>query len=580
MDNIFDINFLNDERGIACIFNREEILNKTFKIKIKLIINAINKMGEIKNIAVILDRTDNLLAVLCASLIGGYTYIPIDPTLPINRISYMLKNSNADLVITSSKYIMSYAPLFMTLNIDDVFAIGTDVIVEFNAIDKQNEIAYIIYTSGTTGTPKGVEIKRDSLVNFIEGVSKRIDFSAGKRILSSTTVSFDIFFMETIMALCKGLTIVLANDEEYRNPKLLANLIEENNVDMIQLTPSKLQLMLNYDRELKCFNKVSEIMIGGETFAKELLKILKSKTKAKIYNMYGPTEATIWVTISELTYKEDVDLGTPIQNAQLYIIDDKNNIVTNETIGEIIITGICLAKCYHDDEKLTNDKFIYLSDASLTFLAYRTGDLGRLSEGRFFYMGRKDSQVKIRGNRIELEEIESVLNSNNAICQSVVVDITTNSGDKILVAFIVENSLIDDVEICLFLSAYLPEYMIPAKYIRVDKLEYTFNEKIDRKLLREKYKGMEATPNTNYVAFNLQDEIINVIKNNIDQNIFSTVTCDMELPSSGIDSVTFVKIVVALEEFFNFEFDDEMLLFTAFPTIKSMVEYVESKIQK
>lgn len=579
MDNQFGWNFLKDERGIACIFNGKKILNKVFEIKIKLFLSAITKVGSIKNIAVILDRSDSLLTVLCASLIGGYTYIPIDPSLPINRINHMLKNGNVDLIITSSKYEDLYQSAFVILNVDNIFSTTNSLTEELNVSNGQNEIAYIIYTSGTTGIPKGVEIRRSSLINFIEGVSKRIDFSVGKRILSSTTVSFDIFFLETIMALYKGVTIVLANDEEYQNPKLLTNLIEDNNVNMLQMTPSKIQLMLNYDRELKCFNNIRDIMVGGEIFTPSLLKTLKNKTKAKIYNMYGPTETTIWATISELTHKEDVDLGTPIQNTQIYIMDDNQDIITDGKVGEIAIAGDCLAKCYHCDEQLTNDKFIYLSNGELDFLAYKTGDLGRVSGTRLFYMGRMDSQVKIRGNRIELEEIESVLNANNKIRQSVVTDVTTNSDDKILVAFIIENSHINDDEICLFLKEYLPEYMIPVKYIRIDDFEYTFNEKIDRKLLKEKYLTVELLSDENSESFDMQNDILNVIKGSIDQAIFGAVTFGMDLSSSGIDSITFIKIVVALEESFNFEFDDEMLLFTAFPTIKSMVEYVESKIQ-
>jgi surfactin family lipopeptide synthetase A len=320
-------------------------------------------------------------------------------------------------------------------------------------------------------------------------------------------------------------------------------------------------------------------MVGGEIFTPNLLKTLKNKTKAKIYNMYGPTEATIWVTISELTRKNEVDLGAPIQNTQIYIIDENQNITTDEKIGEIAIAGACLAECYHGDEQLTNDKFIHLSTGDLNFRAYKTGDMGRVSENRLFYIGRKDNQVKIRGNRIELEEVEFVLNANSHIHQSVVTDVTTSSNDKILVAFILENSHINDYDICLFLKEYLPEYMIPVKYVRVDKFEYTFNEKIDRKLLKEKYLTVEVVSGQNNDSFTLEDDILNVIKSNVDQTIFGAVTLDTDLLSSGIDSITFMSTVVALEESFNFEFEDEMLLITKFPTLRSMVEYVASKAQ-
>ena len=575
MNNSFlEIDYKND-CDIAYIYNGKKMINKVLDIKTKLFLRSLEEKGSVNTIAIILDRTDNLLIALLACLVGGYTYIPIDPLLPRNRIAQMLDCSDVDLIVTSAKFYNDYKSSNSALCIDEVFFNTHSFTNKVGTISKVNELAYIIYTSGTTGKPKGVEITRESLWNFLNGVSERIDFTKGKRILCSSPVSFDIFFLETVVALYNGVTIVLANDEEYQNPKAIAKLIEDNSINMIQMTPSKLQLMLNYDENLNCLKNVSEIMLGGEILSVKLLKALKQKTNARIYNMYGPTEATLWPTISELTYKEDVDIGTPISNVEIYIIDENNSIISGNEVGEIAIAGACLAKGYHNDESLTNKKFVFLDE--LNKRIYKTGDLGRIIGNRLFYVGRIDNQVKIRGNRIELEEIESVINNNSKIKCAVVTDIIIKSDEKALIAFIIEKSSISDKEIQSYIKEYLPSYMIPAKFVKVKDFEYTFNGKVDRKRLKEIHLGIEIHTDQ-YEILSFQDEILSVIKSNIDQDIFGDITMDLDILNSGIDSITFVTITVALETAFDIEFDDEMLLLTAFPTVKSIVEYVESKI--
>ena len=212
------------------------------------------------------------------------------------------------------------------------------------------------------------------------------------------------------MALNKGLTVVLADEEEQRNPKLMAKFIQDNAVDIIQMTPSRMQLLLNYDKELICLKSVKEIMIGGEAFPFGLLQTLQEKTTARIYNMYGPTETTIWSTISNLTYKDHIDIGRPIKNTEIYIMDDSLTLLPSGQIGEICIGGKGLAKGYVGRDDLTAEKFIYLPQKP-NVRVYRTGDMGRhLPDGDLEYLGRTDNQVKIRGHRVELEEIESHLN--------------------------------------------------------------------------------------------------------------------------------------------------------------------------
>lgn len=512
----------------------------------------------------IMRRTPELIFAMCMCLERNNTVIPIDPAYPKKHIDYIIKDSAPDKIISD---IDSYNDLFQ----------------EKRSNITQNDVAYILYTSGSTGHPKGVEVTYEALSNFIEGISETIDFSPGKRIACLTTISFDIFFLESIVALNKGLTVVLADEEEQRNPKLMAKFIKDNAVDIIQMTPSRMQLLLNYDKELICLKSVKEIMIGGEAFPFGLLQTLQEKTTARIYNMYGPTETTIWSTISNLTYKDHIDIGRPIKNTEIYIMDDSLTLLPSGQIGEICIGGKGLAKGYVGRDDLTAEKFIYLPQKP-NVRVYRTGDMGRhLPDGDLEYLGRTDNQVKIRGHRVELEEIESHLNQIKGIHQAVVIALETNETDKILQAFYTSDATLNQKEITDYLSSKLPEYMIPVRFKRVESFLQTENGKIDRKRVLQCVEiktGDDLPEESKLSELNaVPQKAFGVIKSTLAPKN-EDVTLETSFVEAGVDSITFVNLVVALESEFNFEWDDEMLLITAFSTIRSMVEYVDSKISE
>ena len=512
----------------------------------------------------IMRRTPELIFAMCMCLERNNTVIPIDPAYPKKHIDYIIKDSAPDKIISD---IDSYNDLFQ----------------EKRSNITQNDVAYILYTSGSTGHPKGVEVTYEALSNFIEGISETIDFSPGKRIACLTTISFDIFFLESIVALNKGLTVVLADEEEQRNPKLMAKFIKDNAVDIIQMTPSRMQLLLNYDKELICLKSVKEIMIGGEAFPFGLLQTLQEKTTARIYNMYGPTETTIWSTISNLTYKDHIDIGRPIKNTEIYIMDDSLTLLPSGQIGEICIGGKGLAKGYVGRDDLTAEKFIYLPQKP-NVRVYRTGDMGRhLPDGDLEYLGRTDNQVKIRGHRVELEEIESHLNQIKGIHQAVVIALETNETDKILQAFYTSDATLNQKEITDYLSSKLPEYMIPVRFKRVESFLQTENGKIDRKRVLQCVEiktGDDLPEESKLSELNaVPQKAIGEIKSTLAPKN-EDVTLETSFVEAGVDSITFVNLVVALESEFNFEWDDEMLLITAFSTIRSMVEYVDSKISE
>jgi len=567
------------ELGQGCIEFKEKITGEELDTRVNIACSYLAKyLTNTSAIGLMLPRTPDLIVVILAALKLKIPFIPIDITQPIERIKYIISEANINAIITTR-----------TINLN----FGFDNIIYIDAIDFSiqsfsesfnfnSTLVYILYTSGSTGRPKGVEVTWEGFENFIEAISDIIDFSPGKRIACLTTVFFDIFFLESIMALYKGLTVVLASEEEQHNPKLMAKFIERNAIDMIQMTPSRMQLLLNHDKELSCLKSVKEILIGGEAFPLSLLRVLQEKTTANIYNMYGPTETTIWSTVSDLTYKDCIDIGRPIKNTEIYIIDEKLNILSDGQAGEICIAGRGLAKGYVGDDDLTAKKFLYLPQ-KLNLRVYRTGDLGKyLPDGNLEYLGRMDNQVKIRGHRIELEEIEAHINQFDGIKQSVVIAIEVSDTDKILEAFFTSDIDINAEVIHDFLALRLPQYMIPVRFKRIKGFLYTANGKIDRKRMLEceeiKSNDVISIMSASTKLSDIQKKAFEVIIANLSEKVLDNISIDIDFPSIGLDSITFVKIIVALEAEFNFEFDDEMLLITKFPTVKSMVEYVESKV--
>lgn len=536
--------------------------------------NCTYKCASYDRIGILLDRNRAMLSAMYNAYQNHITYVPMDPFLPDERIDKIVADSQLDCIITCEKY-------KSRIKNCDVTLVNEDDVIQFEQSRKYNDVAYILYTSGSTGTPNGVEVTYEALKNLIEGVSSVIDFSPNKRIACFTNVSFDIFFLESIMALEKGLSVVLADEYEQKNPKLMAKLISDNRVDMIQMTPSRMQLLINHDPELKHLTNVKEIMIGGEAFPLTMLKILQEKTCAKIYNMYGPTETTVWSTISDLTCKNRIDIGTPILNTQIYIVDSDMNIVPDGEKGEICIAGKGLAKGYLEQVDLTAEKFVYLPQYP-TVKVYRTGDYGRyLTYGALECLGRMDNQIKIRGHRIELEEVEYNITQFDGIVQSVVIATNVGELEYKLEAFFTSSNDVDIEKLREFLQEKIPNYMIPLLYKRVDSFMYTPNGKIDRKRVRECFEYFDDHPSEKtsgaQILTDFQKEILGVILSNIeDKSIFLEPQTD--LSNAGMDSITFIKIVVSLEATYDFEFSDEKLLMSEFPTVKSLIEYVESEL--
>ena len=435
-------------------------------------------------VGIMLNRSPELIISMLAILKSGAAYLPIDPTYPENRINYIISDSNIDTLITSNNLNNEFIEVDNTITAD---LTNTDIFSNNNTENLSNinipeDTAYVIYTSGSTGNPKGVSISHKNVNNFIATVSRKINFVGN--IISVTTFCFDIFVLESLLPLQIGQTVVLASDEDQNSPQKLNTLCMKYNVSMLQTTPSKMSLLL-YDTSLEFIKNLKVVMVGGEPFPSNLLELLKSITTAKIYNMYGPTETTVWSTIKELSNTDTITIGKPIGNTQVYILDSDNNLVPIGVPGSLYIGGDGVSKGYLHKPELTSEKFINNPFIDNDII-YNTGDIARwTTDGEIICLGRSDSQVKLRGLRIELEEIENNIEDFPDISKAIVCIKTDSFGRQFICAYYTATTKVSVPKLRAFLNNYLPSYMIPSYYSQLSNFTYTPNGKIDRKKLPE-----------------------------------------------------------------------------------------------
>ena len=470
-----------------------ELNNRSNQIARYLIESEI-KVGDV--VALSTDRNIEMLIVLLGIMKSGATYLPIDPEFPTNRVEYMLQDSSTKLILLSEKYKNKFHTHAKQITIEDVIAKLDEVDHSINSVKISfDDIAYILYTSGSTGMPKGTKITHQNFANFAISMVKTPGIHFSDKILAITTVSFDISYLELIVPLTTGAEIVIANAEDAKDGRVLLEMLENENISILQATPSRWQMLLDCGWTKKYDLK---IFTGGEALTKELAEKLLERS-SEIWNMYAPTETTIYSIVKKITHKnQPVTIGLPINNTSVYILNENNNNVPNGVIGEICIGGAGVANGYLNQPKLTDEKFIIDPFSLQGTKMYKTGDLGKISEdGEIICLGREDNQVKIRGYRIELGEIESLLLKQDGIQQAVVLAIEDQHGDKKLVAYLIIDSNIVKTDLLEGnqlhpneeiikkwknnLIQELPLYMLPDNYIIMDKFPLTPNAKIDRK---------------------------------------------------------------------------------------------------
>lgn len=435
-------------------------------------------------VGVHMARSIDLVATLLSVLRIGATYLPLDPGLPDERLRLICGDARLALLVTDDEerpgWLDDAAKTIRSETMTQASELaGT---LEDVAVDPA-DAAYMIYTSGSTGKPKGVVVRHSNVVNFLLSMAREPGMVESDRLLAVTTCSFDISVLEFFLPLCVGAEVVIATNEETRDGKTLAELLEKRRITVLQSTPATWKLLLASGWKSGTGLKA---LCGGEAMPIELARELLPRVGA-LYNMYGPTETTVWSTVHrfEAEPRDKVPLGKPIRNTRLYVLDRNRRPVPPGTIGELCIGGRGVAAGYHDRAELTADKF-----ADLPFRPeeriYATGDLVRFSgSGELYFEGRSDDQVKIRGYRVELGDIENALQQVESVSEAVVVVKQLSTDDHRLIAHVVpaKGTALSAAKLRKELRRVLPDYMIPQHIVEIAAMPLSPSGKIDRKAL-------------------------------------------------------------------------------------------------
>jgi amino acid adenylation domain-containing protein len=450
-------------------------------------------------VAIAVERSPALVVSLLAIMKCGATYVPLDPSYPAERLGFMLTDSGAKFLLASAP--ASLVTTVTVLSIKEALESArhhSDQ--EPAAVVGSHELLYVLYTSGSTGKPKGVQVTHRNAVNFLWSMRQAPGIGPNDRLLAITTVSFDIAGLELFLPLVSGAAVVLADAFAAKDGAELLRLVADERITLLQATPSSWRMMLDAGWEQRL---PLTALSGGEALSRELAGRLLARTKA-VWNMYGPTETTVWSTVKQVTQvAEEVSIGRPIANTQVYVLDEHGRPAGVGAVGELCIGGDGVARGYLNRPALTAEKFMpdpFTEEAGA--LLYRTGDLARLlPSGELQCLGRLDQQVKIRGYRIEPSEIEHALVALDEVREAVVVAHPPQGGASRLVAYVVPAAHLAQVPGKAHISRWqkalateLPAYMVPSEVIIIENIPLTLNGKVDRKALPQPAAPRQLAP--------------------------------------------------------------------------------------
>jgi amino acid adenylation domain-containing protein len=432
-------------------------------------------------VAVHLERGPHLLTAFLAVLKTGGAYVPIDPEYPSGRVAFMAGDCGAQVMVTQSALAGRVdGTTRHTVVLDrDHAAIDARPDRALGRTATGGDLAYVIYTSGSTGTPKGVMVHHRALTNFVKSIVERPGLRAGESVVALTTISFDPSVLEMYVPLLVGATVVMAGTEQARDPARMTDLIARTRPTAVQATPVTLRMLVDFGWQAPAGLTV---LSGGEKLPAELAQRLAAHG-AVVWDLYGPTEATVWATAARLDSAGRVEDWSPLANYTIHLLDKDLEPVAVGAVGELYIGGPSVALGYRGQPALTAEKYVPDPYAVIPGgRIYHTGDLARRRvDGSVEILGRADRQVKIRGHRMEPGEIEAALTAHQAIRAAVVHPTPTPSGELQLTAYLVArgDTLPPAEELRELLLQRMPDYMAPAAYLQLAAFPLTPNGKID-----------------------------------------------------------------------------------------------------
>ncbi|MBW1295667.1 non-ribosomal peptide synthetase [Aquimarina litoralis] len=574
--DLFENQVAQTPNKIAIDFDTKKYTYKELDLESNKLAHILRSKYSFKNdahIGLLLENSDLTIISILGILKAGYSYIPIDINYPRERQSYIVDDAQLGLLITTTDYMFE-----VDFYEGDIFAID----VELNEADEiailpnrdhltNDSLAYVLYTSGSTGHPKGVKVRHSSLFNYL---SWGQDYYLKSKSLRNynfgwfTSLSFDLTITSLFLPIISGGTLFIPKGND-----LLTNLkwYLKQDISNIKLTPAHVSLC----EELNINESNLELaIVGGDKLLQKHVSSLQSiKETIHIFNEYGPTETTVGCTVKEIHSENEINIGVPIANTRVYIMNEQMNIQPVGIVGEICIAGYGLAEGYLNKDELTNQKFVSDPYYKGEYL-YRTGDLGiRLPNGEFEYIGRKDNQVKIRGYRIELEEIEKAIGAIPDVKSNTVVIVDDEIGNKELVAFVHSNVELNINGIKEKLNSYLPDYMIPSNFFQLDSIPLTVNGKVDKKKILSSKILNEVNATNAYIApsnelektlVDIWEIVLEREKIGVEDNFFAI----------GGNSLRGMKVLIKIENEFAIQMNVTQLFEN--PTISKLASLIES----
>jgi amino acid adenylation domain-containing protein/non-ribosomal peptide synthase protein (TIGR01720 family) len=502
---LFEMQVARSPEAEAVIFEEQRLSYRELNEQANRLAQRLRRygVGPESLVGVLLNRSAEMVTALLGVLKTGGAYVPLDPGYPQERLRFMLEDARGQVLLTQDALREQWQWYQGTvLCIDSDPSADYDDAATFSTpVAGPDNLAYVIYTSGSSGKPKGVAVTHSAVVNLLWHMSCEPGLSARDTLLAVTTLSFDIAALEIYLPLIVGAKLVIVSRETAADGSLLSDTLQRCDVTAMQATPTTWRLLIESGwkgaSELK-------VLCGGEALSRDLAEQLLQHGR-EIWNVYGPTETTIWSTAQPVhNNTRTISIGRPISNTRAFILDARGRPVPTGAAGELFIGGDGLARGYLNRPALTAEKFVpdpFSNEPGARL--YRTGDSARwLSNGEIEYLGRLDQQVKMRGFRIELGEIETALNRHSSVGSSVVVLHSDQNGDKHLVAYLVPangGAAPGLSELRLHLAGQLPDYMIPSAFVPLEQLPLTPNGKINRRALPAP-DGVTFTADSEYVA--------------------------------------------------------------------------------
>ncbi|MBY7731497.1 amino acid adenylation domain-containing protein [Vibrio splendidus] len=547
--------------AIALSMQGQTLTYQEFDVRVNQLANWLRDKGvnSETRVGLGLERSFDLVIGLHAITRAGGAYVPLDPSYPTERLQYILQSANIDLLLTDSNSVHlwpeSDACKYVDLTQLDVSKQSSlPPLVHW----QPEQALYVIFTSGSTGLPKGVVNTQAALQNRLNWMQQEYALNESDCVLQKTPFSFDVSVWEFFWPLMTGARLAIAPPESHRQPNVLSQVIQQEQVTTLHFVPSMLNAFAVETNISDCVS-LKRIICSGEALPADLVEQVLSHAPVDLHNLYGPTEAAIDVTYwpCELPVAKRIPIGYAISNTQLHVLDNNWNPVPIGVPGELYLAGIGLAREYLARPDLTADRFVPNPFGEPGSRMYRTGDqVVQLADGRLEYLGRLDNQVKIRGLRIELEEIENVINQLEWVEESAVIAFKHQTGDQ-LVGYVVDASWSEDKQMLVkqHLSEHLPDYMVPSILIGLSEMPLSPNGKRDRKALpAPEWQSIEyRAPETElecWFATNWE-EVLEIPKVGLDDNFFALGGHSLLATRVVAKAHQELGLEVALKEFFD-----------------------------